>query len=122
MPPFSFVRWLQSLRRSSKKTYRSKYRFRLSLEELEHRMAPASHVWTGGAGASDPNWRTAANWSTPLPTAASFKDADGQYPDLVFPSGATVLTTTNNIPTTSGLPIYKSITISGNNYRLTGNA
>src|SRR4029077_20244271 len=55
-------------------------------------------------------------------TSASFKDADGQYPDLVFPSGATVLTTNNNIPTNSGLPIYKSITISGNNYRLTGNA
>src|SRR5437588_10823176 len=99
MPPFSFVRWLKSLRKSTRQTCRIKSKHRLTLEELEYRLAPASHVWTGGAGPSDPNWRTAANWSTPLPTSASFKDADGQYPDLVFPSGATVLTTNNNVPT-----------------------
>ena len=90
------------------------------LEELEHRLTPATHVWTGG-GLLNNNWGTAANWSLALPTSSSFKDADGQYPELVFPSGAATLAANNNLTATSGLPIFKSITISGNNYTLGGN-
>src|SRR5437868_6204606 len=121
MSSFSFLRWLKSLSRSSIKTYVKRPSLRLRLEELEHRLAPATHIWTGGAGLADNGWVTASNWSLALPTSVSFKDGDGQYPDLVFPSGATTLSTNNNLPTTANLPIFKSITISGNNYVLGGN-
>ncbi len=122
MIPFKFVRWLKSLYAPRLKTYEKKTPLRLKLEELEHRLAPATHIWTGSAGLTNNGWSIPANWNVPLPTAANFKDADGQYPDLVFPTGPNVLIANNNISTANGLPIYKSITVSGNNYLLKGNA
>ena len=122
MTPFKFVRWLKSLYSPRLKTYEKRPRLRLKLEELEHRLAPATHIWTGGAGLANNGWNVANNWNLALPTSANFKDADGQYPDLVFPSCAAVLISNNNVSTAGGLPIYKSITISGNNYLLKGNA
>ncbi len=73
--------------------------------------APATHIWTGGG--ADNNWTTGKNWNVPLPVS---KDADQQYPDLVFPTGAQQLTANNTV---AGV-VIRSITISGNNYDLTG--
>ena len=74
-------------------------------------MAPAgggtSYVWTGGAGTG--NWATAGNWSSGVaPTAATSADS------LTFPSGPTIVATTNNI----GVVHVGSITISGSGYTL----
>ncbi len=122
MRPSKLVRWFKSLYFPRIKTYKKRPRLQLWLEELENRFAPATHIWTGGAGLASNGWNQASNWNLALPTTANFKDADGQYPDLVFPASAAVLVSNNNIPVTGGLPIYKSITISGNNYLLKGNA
>lgn len=111
MTPFKFVRWLKSLAHGRVKTYNKKPRLRLRLEELENRVTPATHIWTG-AGA-DTNWSTAANWKGGLPSAATPLD------DLVFPalsSAAISLSTNNDIP---GL-VVNSISISGSGYTLAG--
>lgn len=62
MAPSFWGRWLRSLFGRQARTYRQPVR-RLSLEQLETRVTPASHSWTGGGGAGNTNWTSAANWS-----------------------------------------------------------
>ncbi|MBA2227575.1 sialidase family protein, partial [Thermogemmata fonticola] len=82
----------------------------LHLEMLEERVTPATFIWTGSGGNN--NWSNPANWQGGVaPTSAA-------NPDLVFQTGASRLNTNNDI---SGL-VVRSITISGSNYNLGGNA
>src|SRR5215471_13358268 len=62
--------------------------YRLCLESLEDRLAPATLTWDGG-GAND-NWTTAANWVGDV--------APNPGDDLVF-AGTVRLTPNNNFPT-----------------------
>ncbi len=62
MLSFNFLRWLQLWLRPRAKTFEKKGHFRLCVEHLEDRLAPAS-VWIGGGGAAPNNtWSNAANW------------------------------------------------------------
>lgn len=85
---------------------------RLTLEELESRLAPAL-VWTGGGGALNPNWNNPANWQGGvIPTVGSAVDLD-------FANTATFFTSNNNI---AGLTIGQMSFGSGSNYTLTQSA
>jgi fibronectin-binding autotransporter adhesin len=58
----------------SRATPAAAFRTRLRLEALEDRLAPATHTWTGGAGAGNLNWSTPSNWqanSPPFPLESS---------------------------------------------------
>src|SRR3989442_10766599 len=81
----------------------------LALLTLAPRGAAQTFTWTG---AQNPNWKTNANW---LGCAAPTGNG-GQ--NLVFPSGASNLSTNNNINTSK----FNSITISGSGYTLGGSA
>jgi autotransporter-associated beta strand protein len=82
----------------------------LQLEMLEERVTPATFIWTGGG--TNNLWSNPSNWQGGVaPTSAA-------NPDLVFPSGAARLNNTNDL---SGL-VVRSITVSGSNYTLGGNA
>ena len=72
-------------------------------------LAAATRTWTG-LGA-DTNWMTAGNWDV-LPAAGD---------DLVFPTGvpAPSLTNNNNFPAATS---FHSITFTGGNYTIGGNA
>lgn len=70
-------------------------------------MAPATSIWNGSSGI-DNNWNTAANWSGGVP---------GANADVLFPV-ASVTASNNNI---SSLQL-NSLTFTGSNYALTGNA
>ncbi len=109
MTPFKLVHWFKSVCNARPRTFVKKPRLRLLIEELETRLVPASHLWTGGAGA-DTRWSTAANWSGGAPSAATPLD------DLSFPSGPTSLVTNNDL---SGL-VLNSIQVSGAGYTLAG--
>lgn len=113
---FNLVRWLRSRFRSRAKTIEKKPRFRLCIEELETRLAPATFIWRG-LGA-DNNWNTALNWQTSggLPAVPTSSPSD--LADLVFDvRGAARLTSNNNI---SGL-LVNSIQIADlNNYNIGG--
>jgi autotransporter-associated beta strand protein len=66
-------------------------------------------IWSGGSGGSG-NWTTAQNWSSGTPNAGD---------ELIFPSGASRLTSnTNDFATNT---IFKSITFGGGGYVLRGN-
>ena len=71
-------------------------------------VAAASRTWTGGG--ADNNWTTAANWGGTAPVAGD---------DLVFPNGAARLSNTNNFAAGTS---FRSITISGTGYTLSGNS
>ncbi len=109
MAPSFWGRWLRSLFGRQARTYRQPVR-RLSLEQLETRVTPASHSWTGGGGAGNTNWTSAANWSGGAPVAGD---------DLLFPSGPSSLNTTNDFAANT---VFNSITFSGSGYTLTGNS
>src|SRR5437762_2228344 len=88
---FSLRQWLQRQPRAARRASASRSRFRkVELELLETRLAPATAIWTGGAGAGNRNWTTAANWN------GSIAPSPGD--DLVFPTGvpAASLNTINN--------------------------
>jgi autotransporter-associated beta strand protein len=97
---FNMVRWLKTLYRSRVKTIVKKPRFRLSVEELETRLAPATFTWTGNG--VDRNWSTATNWGGNNLSAAT----PGPI-DLVFNSNAAAFLSNDNI---AGLAV-NSITI-----------
>ena len=71
-------------------------------------VAAAVRTWTGG-GANN-NWTTPANWGGVAPLAGD---------DLVFPSGALQLSNTNDFAAATS---FKSITIAGSGYTLSGNS
>lgn len=103
-------RWLRSLLHPPTRTLRRR-RSDLVLEVLEDRAVPATFTWKGGG--ADANWSTVENW------------VEGQAPgggaaaldDLVFPTSS--VTTTNNDLNNA---VFNSITFTGSNYTLTGNA
>src|SRR5262245_46725588 len=113
MQPRTWTRWLARLFGQQIRTER-KPRRRPVLETLEDRLAPATINWLGTTSG---NWNTATNCS-----ASGVKRATLPCDDLVFgptPANATHATT-NDIPTTSGVPTYNSITISAGGYSLAG--
>src|SRR6266478_4166348 len=69
----------------------------------------ATNFWTGGASTGD--WTSAANWSNNVPPVAGA--------DLVFQSGASRTTNTNNFSAGTG---FHSITFSASGYTNFGNA
>ncbi|MFO0966487.1 MAG: hypothetical protein U0793_13005 [Gemmataceae bacterium] len=100
-------------RRKSQPARKRPPHYRLCLETLETRLAPASFIWTGNAGAGNTNWSAGANWFGGVaPTGAN--------DDLIFPTlgGAGPFTTNNNLNNA----LVKSIRFQGNNYTVTGNA
>src|SRR5437867_191768 len=81
----------------------------LALLALAPRGAAQTFTWTG---AQNPNWKTNANWlGGAAPTGSGGEN-------LVFPSGASNLSTNNNINNSK----FNSITISGSGYTLGGSA
>jgi fibronectin-binding autotransporter adhesin len=111
MPQFLPARWRQLLSRRPLRRRtrpRSPATFRLGLEVLEERLAPAAtRVWSG-AGA-DNLWATAANWVGGAPNPGD---------DLIFPGGAAQLSNSNNYAAGTA---FNSITIDGGGYTLNGN-
>lgn len=108
MRPFHFVRWLRSLwRRPKGRTIEKKPRARLSVEELETRLAPASYLWTGGGGLNT-NWNNPLNWSASV-GAPSIPTA-GAAIDLTFNNTAATFNPVNNIP---GLTVAQLTVASG---------
>lgn len=83
---------------------------RLTVEHLEERLVPTVYTWTGsGANA---NWSTAANWSGgAAPTGVSTDQ-------LVFASTGSQHTNTNDLTGAT----FGKITLSGNDYTITGNS
>src|ERR1017187_1443643 len=110
---FNLVRWLKTLFRARVKTIVKKPRYRLCLETLEDRLAPAQFIWTGAGG--DTNWSTPLNWQG---NAAPSSSSPGNLADLVFGNaGLGHLTTINDL---NGL-LVNSVQISNlNNYNITG--
>ncbi len=93
-------------RRASKKA-QGRRRQRLAIETLEGRITPATSTWVGAG--IDANWSTSGNFDV-TPSAGD---------DLVFPSGASRLTNTNDF--TAGTS-FNSISFSGSGYSVGGNA
>jgi autotransporter-associated beta strand protein len=81
------------------------------MELLEARLAPATYIWDGGAGA-DSRFSNKLNWSGNVAPTGSAVTMD----DLVFPTGAATFTPSNDIVGA----VFNSITISASNYHLTG--
>src|SRR5437867_2864435 len=67
-----------------------------------------TRTWTGGG--TDNNWTTANNWGGAAPLAGD---------DLVFPAVNLRLSNTNNFAANT---VFNSITFSGTNYVINGNA
>lgn len=93
------------------------------LEHLESRLAPATFIWTGGAGAANTTISTGANWQGGV-APSGLPDAGD---DLVFPASATQRTVNNDLPQSGNIPAtFKSISIigdlSGSFYSLAGNS
>lgn len=96
------------LPRTRRENARPAPRFRPQFEVLEDRLAPAVHTWTGAVNNS---WSDARNWNGGSP-------AGDPTPHLVFGSGATRQTSTNNL--TLNVPVTISLHAGG--YVLDGNA
>lgn len=109
MTPFKLVHWFKSVCNARPRTFVKKPRLRLLIEELETRLVPASHLWTGGAGGRYP-LEHRGQLVRRHPSAATPLD------DLSFPSGPTSLVTNNDL---SGL-VLNSIQVSGAGYTLAG--
>lgn len=113
-------RWLSFFRRLKATTYERRPRWRIALENLEDRLAPATLIWTGGGGSANPNWSNPANWSGGVPTG--LRGGDNSFADLVFPVSASQRATTNDLAPAGGLATFKSISIAAGGYTLAGNA
>jgi autotransporter-associated beta strand protein len=99
------------LSKAQRRDHRSSARFPpsrpLTLEQLETRLTPATHVWSGAASTL---WSNAANWS------AGGSPAGDASADLVYPaSGATRFTSKDDLPFDT--PI-RSIEFDGVGYQL----
>src|ERR1043165_7510092 len=96
MLSFNPLRWLNSWLISRRvKTYRKQRSFRLCLEGLEDRLAPAQFTWTGAhafaTGGGAHNWRDPANWQGALPPSVSPTPVE-----LVFQNSLAQWSTANN--------------------------
>ena len=96
----------KAARRNSSRT-----RSRVRVELLEDRVVPSVLFWSGGAGAGDTNWMSAANWGGNVVPAAG--------DNLIFPNGPTQTNTNNNFDAGT---TFGSILITGSGYSLAGNA
>lgn len=112
---FNLVSWLRSLTRRRARPIEKRPRFRLTLEELENRVAPAVFTWTGNDtlanGATANKWSANANWAGNVaPTAGApvqlnfqnlgtaFFTAENDIPDLVVDQ-LTIATDSSTDPT-----------------------
>jgi autotransporter-associated beta strand protein len=105
-----------SSRRAGRPAAYPKRFYRLQVEHLEDRLAPANHIWTG-ASAVDANWSTAANWANNSPPTV------GETGPVIlnFP-GAPVINFPNGFTGASSLALNGGTAISGSALRLTDNA
>ena len=106
---FNLVRWLKSLYHARRKPFEKKPRVRLRLEELETRLAPATHTWSGAGG--NTLWSNPGNWSSGgIPSAASPLD------DVIFPASvpAAQRIAQNDIPNL----VLNSLQINASTYTL----
>jgi fibronectin-binding autotransporter adhesin len=103
-------KWFGGRRPRGRSQARSRATSRPAFEHLEDRVVPATRVWSGLG--VDSNWQTAANW------AGSVAPSAGD--DLVFPGGAAQAATSNN--DFAGGTSFRSITLDGAGYTLSGNA
>lgn len=115
MQPFNFVRWLKSLVETHGNTVENKRRYRLSLEQLETRLAPASFVWSGGGGAINRKISAGVNWVGGVAPTGSSLALD----DLVFPSNAPLAARVVQNDLIGA--VFNSLTIGSSNYALSGN-
>src|SRR5262245_524603 len=104
---FTWARWLKLLVRPRGKTYERRPR-RLSLEQLETRLAPATFIWSG-AGPGN-KWSTGSNWVGGVAPSGSAATLD----DLVFDGRTNQRTAVNDLTGAT----FNSITISASNYLL----
>ena len=103
---FNPLRWLKSWTQSRRgRTYVKNRRSRLSIEELETRLAPAAFVWTGNDHAVTTNWSDGNNWQGLVAPNNSVGAAQ-----LVFNNTASFFTSNNNI---SGLTVDQMTVASG---------
>src|SRR5262249_38671356 len=86
---FSFIsKSPKSRNRKGQRRQIKRFPARLVLEQLDGRIAPASHTWSGAVGL---NWSNAENWS-----AGGAPVANETNVQLVFPAGATSLAGLSN--------------------------
>lgn len=108
--------WLRfwSSSRSTSSAARRKPRFRLELDALEDRFAPATLTWTG---AVNNLWSNPANWLN----ESNNPQAPAAGDDLIFPTGPSTLTLFNDLAIGTAI---RSLTFTGAgaNYNLGGNA
>src|SRR5689334_11586561 len=110
---FSLVRWLRSVgRRKSQPVRKRPSRYRLSVEALETRLAPATYTWSGTG--ADNNWTTNANWGV-----GSLSHPTGANDDIIFPVLAVGSYTSNNNLNNA---LIHSIDFQGTGYNINGNA
>src|SRR5262245_50993886 len=89
----------------------------LGLLRLEDRITPAPITWTWTGLGADANWLTGANWIFFNPDPERGPPSPGD--DLVFPAGAARLNNTNNFPVNT---VFNTLTFTGSNYVISGNA
>ena len=82
------------------------------MEELEARVVPTSFTWDGDAAPADPGWSNPLNWVSD--TAPNPAGGD----ELLFPNSGAPRATVNDFSNAE----FDSISISGSNYTLSGNA
>lgn len=102
-------------RRQAARTGRNRRR-KVSLEQLEARLALAGWNWTG---AVDANWATAGNWALVSGVDAGGDNIPDPGDDLAFVSGAANLSTNNNFAAGTA---FNSIAINAGGYMLAGNS
>src|SRR5262245_48492283 len=90
------TKWFNRKKRAQRKDrWVGSRRHRPRLENLECRLAPATGVTDTWTGAVSSNWKDVGNWTT---SNSSGLPQNGD--DLLFPSGVTNQTLTNNLPST----------------------
>ncbi len=97
-------------------TYRRALHPRPTLEQLETRLVPVTHIWSGGGTTN--HWSDPGNWGTTGAPTGNPAALD----DLIFPAGAAQRSNVNDVVITGGTPTFNSINFAGSGYNLSGNA
>src|SRR5438045_9164954 len=74
-------------------------RFRLELQSLEDRTAPATHVWQGASGGS---WSFASNWTNGVPTTGESGGTIAQFDGNIVSTDNSPALVLNELPYTAG--------------------
>src|ERR1051325_1461610 len=80
---------IPTFRFATKRKSAKRQPYRLTVEQFEDIIAPATYTWDGGG--SDSNWSTAANWtSDTVPTSSDTANIDNSADTVVLDSNVTV--------------------------------